>query len=278
MNDLLRELAPIPDAAWEPIEAEARRTLELAFTARRVVEFDGPKGWAHAAVATGRTTPLSAPGAGVEARQRRVLPLVELRVPFRVRRQEIDVAVRGGEAPELRAVAEAALALAHAEDRAVFAGWAEAGIEGICSHSDHPAVSLPADATRYPDAVAQAVGRLRDAGVAGPYALVLGPRAWTALLGATGGGGYPIERHVSHLVEQGPLRGPALDGGAVLSLRGGDFRLTVGRDASIGYLLHDDEAVLLHLEESFTFELLGPEAAVPLVHEDASASAGGTKG
>lgn len=35
--------------------------------------------------------------------------------------------------------------------------------------------------------------------------------------------------------------------------------------APIGYLSHDEKQVRLHLEESFSAELIGPEAAVPLV-------------
>jgi uncharacterized linocin/CFP29 family protein len=48
-------------------------------------------------------------------------------------------------------------------------------------------------------------------------------------------------------------------------VRGGDFKLTCGRDASIGYLSHDEKTVCLYLEESFSAELIGPEAAVPLL-------------
>jgi uncharacterized linocin/CFP29 family protein len=63
----------------------------------------------------------------------------------------------------------------------------------------------------------------------------------------------------------GPLVwAPGLDGAVVLSMRGGDFQLTVGQDFSIGYLDHDAERVRLYIEESFTFWLQTPEAAVPL--------------
>jgi uncharacterized linocin/CFP29 family protein len=58
---------------------------------------------------------------------------------------------------------------------------------------------------------------------------------------------------------------PALDGAVVLSMRGDDFQLTVGQDFSIGYLDHDAERVRLYIEESFSFWLQSPQAAVPLV-------------
>jgi uncharacterized linocin/CFP29 family protein len=40
----------------------------------------------------------------------------------------------------------------------------------------------------------------------------------------------------------------------------------VGQDFSIGYLDHTSTSVLLYLQESFTFQVLTPEAAVPLTY------------
>ncbi len=58
-----------------------------------------------------------------------------------------------------------------------------------------------------------------------------------------------------------------MDGAVVVSLRGGDFELTVGQDFSIGYLDHDAESVTLYLEESLTFRSTGPEGAIALEYE-----------
>ncbi|MCB1745156.1 MAG: encapsulin, partial [Gammaproteobacteria bacterium] len=60
---------------------------------------------------------------------------------------------------------------------------------------------------------------------------------------------------------------PAVDGSILLSMRGGDYELTVGRDFSLGYLSHDAQSVGLYLEFSFTFRAHTPEAAVPLVYD-----------
>jgi uncharacterized linocin/CFP29 family protein len=49
-----------------------------------------------------------------------------------------------------------------------------------------------------------------------------------------------------------------------MSMRGGDFLYDSGQDISIGYESHDAEAVNLYLEESFTFQVATPEAAVAL--------------
>jgi uncharacterized linocin/CFP29 family protein len=74
-------------------------------------------------------------------------------------------------------------------------------------------------------------------------------------------------------VVDGPLVwAPGLDGAVVLSMRGEDFQLTVGEDFSIGYLGHDNDTVRLYIEESFTFWLLSPQAAIPLTHRAAASA------
>jgi uncharacterized linocin/CFP29 family protein len=67
------------------------------------------------------------------------------------------------------------------------------------------------------------------------------------------------------LIAGGPLIwAPAINGSAVVSLRGGDYRITSGQDLSVGYLDHDAESVTLYFEESITFSNDSPEAAVAL--------------
>ncbi len=53
----------------------------------------------------------------------------------------------------------------------------------------------------------------------------------------------------------------------LLSVRRGDFALTVGQDLSIGYAFHEKHKVELYLTESFTFRVLEPAAAVYLRHQ-----------
>jgi uncharacterized linocin/CFP29 family protein len=113
--------------------------------------------------------------------------------------------------------------------------------------------------------VVRALAQLRDSGVSGPYAVLLDASAYAKLTSLTGPGGYPVLHHVQRLIEGPALWAPALQGALVVSLRGGDFQLVLGQDVSLGYLAHDRKHVELYLEESFTFRLLGPEAAVPLV-------------
>ena len=66
-------------------------------------------------------------------------------------------------------------------------------------------------------------------------------------------------------IVEGPIVwAPGVNGAVVLSLRGGDFVFDSGQDVSIGYDSHDADVVRLYLEESFSFHVATPEAAVAL--------------
>jgi uncharacterized linocin/CFP29 family protein len=148
-----------------------------------------------------------------------------------------------------------------AEDGAVFEGYEAAGIVGIHQGSSNPKVPLPPDVRGYPDAVAQALTQLKLAGVNGPYSVLLGANAFTAVAG-TRDHGYPVLEHVKRLVDDKIVWAPAIGGAVVLTTRGGDFDLRIGQDVSVGYFNHTDTAVRLYLQETFTFLLLTAEAAV----------------
>jgi uncharacterized linocin/CFP29 family protein len=267
MNNLHRELAPISDSAWAQIEEETSRTVKRYLAGRRVVDVHPPAGTGLSAVGTGHlraiTAPGTAPGKGMLARQREVKALVEVRVPFELERQQIDDVERGANDSDWQPAKDAARQIAFAEDGAIFEGYAAAGIGGIRQGTSNPIMTLPADVRAYPDAIAQSLSQLRLVGVNGPYSVLLGADAYTALA-ETSDHGYPVLEHVKRLVNDQIIWAPAIAGAFVLTTRGGDFDLHIGQDVSIGYLIHTDSAVRLYLQETFTFLLLTTEASVAL--------------
>ncbi|HEY8554991.1 MAG TPA: family 1 encapsulin nanocompartment shell protein [Burkholderiales bacterium] len=268
MNALLRELAPIPAEVWRLIEEEARRTLKLMLAARKLVDFTGPLGWTASAVNLGRIERLvEAPGEGVEGRVRRIQPLVEFRVPFELSREELEAAARGAKDADLDPVRYAARAAALAEDRLVFHGYAAGGVRGVAECAGDSRLTISEQYESYPEVVAEATNRIRTAGIDGPYGIALGPRCYTGLTKTTKGG-YPVIEHVRRLLDGPIVWAPGVDGAVVLSLRGGDFELTVGQDFSIGYLDHTASIVRLYLQETLTFRVLTPAAAVPLAYRE----------
>jgi len=265
MSHLLREHGPITEGGWALLDSEARERLTPALAARKLVDFSGPHGWEYSATNLGRSEELGdVPGEGVEARRRRVLGLVELRARFSVARAELADADRGAEDIDLEELATAARRIAAAENAVVFHGWSAAGTAGVIEASPHEPIALGDDCERYPRHVAVAVDALRAAGVDGPYGLALGPEAHTRVLETSQHGGYPLLEHLREILGGPSLWAPAVRGAAVLSLRGGDFMFESGQDLSIGYESHEPGAVHLYMEESFSFRVATPEAAVAL--------------
>jgi uncharacterized linocin/CFP29 family protein len=263
MNNLHRELAPLSEGAWAQIEQEAARTLKRYLAGRRVVDLKGPGGVAMAGVGTGHSRQIEAPAEGIAAQQREVKSLVELRVPFALERLAIDDVERGANDSDWQPLKDAAKRIAFAEDRAIFDGYAAAGIRGIRQGTSNPVAALPGGVIKYPDAIAGALSQLRMVGVNGPYSVVLGADAYTALSEASDHG-YPVIQHIQRLVNDEIIWAPAIAGAFVLTTRGGDFELHIGQDVSIGYSSYTEKTVTLYLQETLTFLLLTSEAAVAL--------------
>ncbi len=264
MNHLLRSLAPISDSGWTLLDEEARERLTPALAARKLVDFSGPHGWEHSATNLGRTAPLaSAPCDGVTGAQRRVLALVELRADFQLALEELRDADRGAADPDLEPLDNAAHQMAIAENIAVFHGWSGA-ISGIAQATPHQAMPFDELTDADPRPVAGAVERLLNSGISGPYALALDGEQYQRVIAAAERGGYPLLEHLRKILDGPIVRAPGVEGAIVLSLRGGDFLFESGQDLSIGYASHDGEVVRLYLQESFSFHVATPEAAVVL--------------
>ena len=125
MNHLLRELAPVTDAAWARDRGRG--------APRPHATSSPPAGWSTSsarragttrALGLGRVTDAQeGPAEGVESRVRLVQPLIELRTPFTLARDEIDAVERGAPDADWDPVVHAARRAALAEDRLVFGGF-----------------------------------------------------------------------------------------------------------------------------------------------------------
>jgi uncharacterized linocin/CFP29 family protein len=264
MNHLLRELAPISSSGWDLLDQEARDRLTPALAARRLVDFTGPHGWEHSSTNLGRTEALpAAPADGVSGLRRRVLPLVELRASFELPRAELRDADRGADDADLGPLDDAAHRLAAAENVAVLHGW-QGAIGGVTETTPNGAIALGPSPEAYPQALAAAVELLLQNGIGGPYGVALGSEQYRAVIETAEHGGYLLLKHLGKIAGGPIVWAPGVAGAVVLSLRGGDFVFDSGQDVSIGYDSHDGEVVRLYLEESFSFHVATPEAAVAL--------------
>jgi uncharacterized linocin/CFP29 family protein len=265
MSHLLREHAPISETGWRLLDDEARARLTPALAARKLVDFAGPHGWEHSATNLGRTQRLADPPVeGVWGVQRRVLAVTELRAPFSIGLDELRDIDRGAQDVDLGSLDEAARRLAMAENSIVFHGWKRAGIVGVVQAAKHDPIVLGEHCERYPRHVAKAVEQLLGAGIDGPYGLALGPEPYTRVLETSEHGGYLLLDHLRKILGGPLVWSPGIQGGAVVSMRGGDFLFDSGEDISIGYEHHDAQTVALYLSESFSFRVVTPESAVAL--------------
>jgi uncharacterized linocin/CFP29 family protein len=266
MNHLMRSHAPISDAGWKLLDDEARQRSVPALAARKLVDFSGPRGWEYSATNLGHTKALGvAPGEGdgVIGFQRAVLPLVEVRADFELSREQLRDADRGADDTDLSPLDQAAHQLAITENVAVFHGW-EGVITGIVQASPYEEATLGESTAGYPRQVANAIDWLLGSGITGPYGLALGRDQYRKVIETTEHGGYPLLDHLAKILGGPIVWAPGVDGAVVVSLRGGDFIIDSGEDLSIGYDSYDSEVVRLYLEESFSFHVATPEAAVAL--------------
>lgn len=270
MTDLLhRTLAPLGPRAWEQIEQELTTALKHRLSARRIVDFTEPAGADLSAVDTHRVDPAPEQKLpNISWGTRRVLPLIEVRAPISLSRREVESLDRGADDANLESVSRAAEALAHFEESLVYRGIVGTEVQGIEAMAAQEAIEVTAfDDDALVSAVVEGAGKLAHTGIGGPYQLVLAPRLYTTAL-APGRGGRPMREYLARVLGGDVHASVGVAGGLLLSQRGGDFVLTVGQDAAIGYDSHDRETVRLFAIETLMFRVLEPKAALRLKLSD----------
>lgn len=262
MDWLRREIAPLSERVWRAIDEAVVIAARHVLAARRITDFDGPKGWQYVAVRLGtrKVAPDHRAKTGAELSIPEVILLTEIRADFSIPWTAIEVFERGGPALDTDPAEEAGREAALAEDQLIFYGGS--GSAGFLIGPDSPQVNL-GDWTEIGRPVADllaAVEKLDEQGIAGPYAAILDQAHYYAYLRATAEGeGYPPIDLLKAVVGE-IYRSPVIRGGALFSKRGGDFILTVGGDLAVGYCWHDETAVHLFCAESVAAQMLRPAA------------------
>ena len=260
MNFLKKTLAPITSAAWDEIHEEATDIFKSVLSARKFVDVSGPHGLDFGAIPTGRIDVKSKKKAAVQYGMNQVLPLVETRVGFTLDIWELDNAARGAEDIDLDNLEKAARNMAAFEERAIYYGLEQAGIDGLKKQSDHDPVEFPDSTEELLNALSTQIAVFKRHGIEGPYSLVVSEADWERLSGQIDG--YPLRKQLKLLLKGSIILSPFVDDAFLVSERGGDFRLTLGQDISIGYNFHDKDTVELYFTESFTFQCFEPGAVL----------------
>lgn len=260
MDILRKSLAPISDAAWAEINDTAKDVLSSVLSARRFLDVEGPKGWNFAALSTGRIQVPAGQKGPVKYGIHQVLPLVEARIPFELNIWELDNVARGAEDIDLGPLEEAAREIARFEENIIYEGFKPGGFAGLKNSSAYDAVEFPEEGDEIIGAVSLALSKLKAASIEGPYSLVLHTERWQKVNAYVRG--YPLRKQLEGLLGGSIIMAPYIKDSYLVSERGGDLKMVIGQDLSIGYESHSSKTVQLYFTESFTAQVIEPAAII----------------
>jgi uncharacterized linocin/CFP29 family protein len=106
--------------------------------------------------------------------------------------------------------------------------------------------------------VADVLSQFKANSIEGPYSLVLSQEKWQKVNSYVKG--YPLRKQLENMLGGSIIMAPNIDGAYIVSERGGDLKLVIGQDMSIGYESHNSKTVQLYFTGSFTFQILDPAA------------------
>jgi uncharacterized linocin/CFP29 family protein len=269
MDILRRGHAQLSDAVWKELDEAVATAARNVMTARRIATFDGPRGWDYIATPLGTMKACATREGKAVVCVPEVALLAQLRADFSLPWSAIEAFERGGPALDTAPAEDAAREVGLAEDRLVYSG--EPVGTGFLEDPESSRVRLGdwSDPVRVIADLVQAVEMLDRLTVPGPYEAVLSPERYYAYLAAANRG-YPVPRHTKNIVAEVHRSLVMQDGGALFSLRGGDFILTVGGDLAVGYRSHDRDALHLFCAETIAPQTLSPDAVCLLTPDGSS--------
>jgi uncharacterized linocin/CFP29 family protein len=263
MDFLRRALAPISQEAWDEIDDQAKKVFKTLLTVRKIADVKGPYGFEYAAVPKGR---LHVPDKQNEDELtygiNEVLPLIEVRVPFKLNKWELDNAVRGAVDIDLDPLQEAAYRIAKFEEDSIFKGLKHIDFPGLSASTGQESISMGDQYVDMVTSVSKGMYTLINGMVEGPYAFLVTSDAWQYISSKVDG--IPLKQHIEGIIGGPVIMSPFADKCILTSLRGGDLELILGQDLSIGYKTDDTKSVYLYFTESFTFRVVDPDAFIVL--------------
>ncbi|PLV59480.1 family 1 encapsulin nanocompartment shell protein [Thermotoga sp. KOL6] len=263
MEFLKRFLAPLTAKQWEEIDKRAKEIFSTQLYGRRVIDVEGPYGWEYSAYPLGEVEVLSGENT-VKWGLRKSLPLIETRATFTLSLWELDNLERGKLNVDLSNLEETVRKVAEFEDEVIFRGCERAGIKGMLAFKEERRINVGETPDDLIEALLKSLSIFSKEGIEGPYALIINTERWIKLLRGTTGH-YPLEKRVEDTLRGGRIiTTPRIEEAIVISERGGDFKLILGQDLSIGYEGRESDKVRLFITETFTFQVVNPEAMIHL--------------
>ncbi len=253
------------EATLRRIEAEALGQARAVLTARRFLTFEGPLGAGIPSLQVGERIDHPIGEGGVRIAARRALPIPTLYASFRMPTREILGAQEQSLPLSTQPAADAAEAVALAEERLIYHGHRELGIEGILHHEGAHRVGL-SDWSMAGGAIGDiiaAADALDAVGAHAPFALVLAPALYNALFRKYEGSDVLALDHLRRLAEAGIYKSHAIeDGGALVSHDLGP--LVCAQDLQVTFLDMSEDTVRLAVSSAIVLRLDDPTACCVL--------------
>jgi len=236
-NVLMRNDAPLTDAQWQLIDATVGEVVGRVVVGRRILDLYGPLGFGA------YTVPLytynSANGEPVRAKVTRQLTLSTLAKDFIITAKDLEL-MNSGQPFDTAPIAAAATQLALAEDKLIFSGDADEGIEGLLTITGRQTLPL-GDWSEEGQALADisaATATLVSAGFYPPYFVAMHPALYTKLQRVYGRRGILEIELVEKQAAGGVFASPSIpqDKVLVIAAQPQYVDLAVGLDIATGFV------------------------------------------
>ncbi len=236
-NVLMRSDAPLTDAQWQLIDATVGEVIGRVVVGRRILDLYGPLGFGA------YTVPLytynSANGEPVRAKVTRQLALSTLAKDFIITAKDLDL-MNSGQPFDTGPIAAAATQLALAEDKLIFSGDADEGVEGLLTITGRQTLPL-GDWNEEGQALADisaATATLVSAGFYPSYFVAMHPVLYTKLQRVYGRRGILEIELVEKQATGGVFASPSIpqDKVLVIAAQPQYVDLAVGLDIATGFV------------------------------------------
>lgn len=253
-----REDAPFDENVWSRIDDIVISAAKAQLSGRKLLDIEGPYGLELKSVPLqdmlvneGDVKVISSP----------VLPVPLIETTFALGARDLATFEENGFSMDSGAIAQAAMAVAAAEDALIFEGNKQLGIPGLLTADGAQSVKLGKweEVGTAANDVINALNTLDTAGFHGPYLLALSPNLYN-LLFRLYPQGYQIEmQHVESIVGNKVVKAPGIKKGGVLLAPGKQFAtIVIGQDMATGFVGPEDGVYRLKVVES-----LAPWIRVP---------------
>ncbi len=260
MDIFKQSLAPIPQEAWEEINARAEDVIAAYLTTRKSLEVNGPFGLDKTSVSTGRLSLVEVKKSdNVKIGLYETKSLLETRINFHLSRWELDNVLRGAKDIDLEPLEEAVKEVVLFEENTIYNGNEEAQIKGLFNEAGH-VFKLEDNSQVILDQVSDAIVALRQSFVAKPYNLIVGNKLYKALNKLHGN--KLLRQLIEGMIGGEVILSDVVKGGLLLPVKHPDIEFTIGQEYTIGYETHDNNDIKLFIMNSYTLRVLDPQILV----------------